>query len=234
MNVFYSPDIPLNCPFDLPEKEFHHFKVLRFERGDHLHLIDGKGSIADCEILENSKKNCLLIAKEKHAMPLKPYTLSMAVAPAKNIDRFEWFVEKAVEIGIHSITPILCKTSERNHITLERIEKIIISAMKQSLSPQKPVLNEMVSIDKFLKTVKEDNRFIAHCQESEEKKSLKQLYKGGGGVCLLIGPEGDFSPEEIVLAKENRFKEVSLGDTRLRTETAALAACHSIAFINEM
>ncbi len=234
MNVFYCPEIPLHTPFELPEEEFHHIKVLRYQAGDEILLMDGKGHLIACEISELSKKTCTIISKEiiKHLAP-KPYTLHMAVAPTKNIERFEWFVEKAVEIGIHCITPILCKTSERKHLSPERLEKIIISAMKQSLSPLKPILNEMVSFEQFLKTVKEEYRFIAHCHESDEKKSLKQLYKGKGSVCLLIGPEGDFTPEEIQLAKQSGFLETSLGESRLRTETAALAACHTIAFINE-
>ena len=233
MNVFYCPDIPLHAPFELPEEEFHHLKVLRYQVGEELLLMDGKGQLATCEITELSKRTCLLTARETRTLPPKPYTLSMAVAPTKNIDRFEWFVEKAVEIGIHRITPLLCKTSERKQISPERLEKIIISAMKQSLSPIKPVLNEMIPLDKFFKTVKEESRYMAHCHESSEKKSLKQLYKGKGSVCLLIGPEGDFTPEEIQLARQSGFLEASLGESRLRTETAALTACHTIAFINE-
>ena len=233
MNVFYSPEIPLDTPFDLPEEELQHIKVLRYQAKDKILLLDGKGTLATCEITDLTKKHCTLITQSIQKLPLRPYTLHMAVAPTKNIDRYEWYIEKAVEIGIDSITPILCKTSERKHISPDRLEKIIISAMKQSISPLKPCLNEMTTLEKFLTIVKEENRFIAHCHESREKKSLKHLYQGKGNICLLIGPEGDFTPEEIQLARQNGFLETSLGESRLRTETAALVACHNIAFINE-
>lgn len=168
---------------------------------------------------------------EKQA-PL-PYSLHMAVAPTKLNDRFEWFLEKATEIGITEITPIICDHSERKVIKPERYEKILVSAMKQSLKAYLPKLNEAIPFQKFLDvTEKETLSCIAHC-EATNKKSFKAHLKPGNSVLMLIGPEGDFSTSEIEVAIKSNFIPVSLGDSRLRTETAAVVACHSVAFVNE-
>jgi 16S rRNA (uracil1498-N3)-methyltransferase len=157
----------------------------------------------------------------------------LAVAPTKMNERFEWFLEKATEIGIHEITPIICEHSERKAIKTDRFQKIIESAMKQSLHYYLPKLNEPLPFKDFLKTQNSGQLFIAHCEETS-KKSLKSELKPNENITILIGPEGDFSVKEIQLAIENNFIPVSLGNTRLRTETAAVVACHSVAFMNEI
>jgi len=158
--------------------------------------------------------------------------LHLAVAPTKMNDRYEWFLEKATEIGIHEITPIICDRSERKAVNKERFDKILLTAMKQSNVLYLPKLNGAVSFKEFIKHKNEGLQLIAHCEETD-KKSLKSVLKKNEDVTLLIGPEGDFSIKEIALALENNYVPVSLGNTRLRTETAAVVACHSVVFVNE-
>jgi 16S rRNA (uracil1498-N3)-methyltransferase len=165
--------------------------------------------------------------------PEPKFRLHLAVAPTKMNDRFEWFLEKATEIGIQEITPIICDRSERKVINLERFEKIVLSAMKQSNEMFLPKLNDAVSFKEFIKQKNQGLQFIAHCEETD-KKSLKESLQPNENVTLLIGPEGDFSEKEIALALENNYKPVTLGNTRLRTETAAVVACHSVVFFNEV
>ena len=164
--------------------------------------------------------------------PALGYKLHMAVAPTKSIDRFEWFLEKATEIGITEITPIICEQSERKRLKKERLERIILSAMKQSLKAHKPKLNDLVSFDDFLNANPSGRRYIAHCADGP-KHSLFKEAQPSDTLLVLIGPEGDFSVKEIERALNAGFIPVTLGNTRLRTETAALAACHTIALINE-
>lgn len=236
MQLFYNPNISENSSdiiFDKDESR-HITKVLRMREGDTLKITNGTGSFFDAEISLVTPKQCVAkILKEEKVDPL-PYHLHLAVAPTKLNDRYEWFLEKATEIGISEITPIICDHSERKVIKPERYEKIIQSALKQSLKAHLPVLNEAVSLKNFIESNSSNDgiRCIAHCEE-DDKNSLKSVLKPNAKVTILIGPEGDFSSEEIELSLKAGFIPVSLGDSRLRTETAAVVACHSVAFINQ-
>ncbi len=236
MQLFYNPNISENSDeisFDKDESR-HIIKVLRKSLGDILKITNGTGTFFDAEITLATPKQCIAkILKEEKVAPL-PYHLHLAVAPTKLNDRYEWFLEKATEIGVSEITPIICDHSERKIIKSERYEKIIQSAMKQSLKAQLPILNEAVSFKDFIKSRKSEDeiRCIAHCEELD-KRSLKSVLKPNKSITILIGPEGDFSSEEIKLAINADFLPVTLGDARLRTETAAVVACHSVAFINQ-
>ena len=236
MQLFYNPNISVTTTeitFDKEESR-HIIKVLRMKEGDSFKITNGKGSFFDAEIISANPKECLVkILSEETQKPL-PYQLHLVVAPTKLNDRYEWFLEKATEIGISEITPIICDHSERKVIKTERYEKILQSAMKQSLKAYFPVLNEAISFKDFINVEKqfEDLKFIAHCEETD-KKSLKSLLLPNKRITILIGPEGDFSSEEIELAKNAGYIPVTLGESRLRTETAAIVACHSVAFINE-
>ncbi len=236
MQLFYNPNISKlekEVTFDKEESR-HLVKVLRMKEGDTFKITNGKGSFFSAEIISANPKGCLVkILSEEFQQPL-PYQLHLAVAPTKLNDRYEWFLEKATEIGISEITPIICDHSERKTIKPERYEKILQSAMKQSLKAYLPVLNEAVSYKDFINSEKnsEGLKCIAHCEETD-KKSLKSVLKQNQKITILIGPEGDFSSEEIELAKQAGFIPVTLGESRLRTETAAVVACHSVAFVNE-
>jgi|SRR5690606_861192 len=236
MHLFYNPNISNTSKeivFDKEESK-HILKVLRMKEGDVFKITNGKGSFFDAEITNANPKGCLVkILSEEIQQPL-PYQLHLAVAPTKLNDRYEWFLEKATEIGISEITPIICEHNERKIIKPERYEKILQSAMKQSLKAYLPVLNKAVPFKEFINSEKtsENLKCIAHCEETD-KKSLKSVLFPKKNVAILIGPEGDFSSEEIELAKKNGYIPVSLGESRLRTETAAVVACHSIAFVNE-
>lgn len=236
MQLFYNPNISEESSeivFDKEESR-HIVKVLRMKEGDTLKITNGTGSFFDAEIILVTPKQCVAkILKEEKLAPL-PYHLHLAVAPTKLNDRYEWFLEKATEIGVSEITPIICDHSERKTIKLERYEKILQSAMKQSLKAHLPVLNEAITFKSFIASEKltDGIRCIAHCEEGD-KTSLKSVLQPGTKTTILIGPEGDFSSEEIALALKAGFLPVSLGNSRLRTETAAVVACHSVAFINE-
>lgn len=236
MQLFYNPNISKlekEVTFDKEESR-HIVKVLRMKDGDTFKITNGKGSFFSAEIISANPKGCLVkILSEEMQQPL-PYQLHLAVAPTKLNDRFEWFLEKATEIGISEITPIICDHSERKTIKPERYEKILQSAMKQSLKAYLPVLNEAVSYKDFINSENTSKglKCIAHCEETD-KKSLKSVLKQNQKITILIGPEGDFSSEEIELAKQAGFIPVTLGESRLRTETAAVVACHSVAFVNE-
>jgi 16S rRNA (uracil1498-N3)-methyltransferase len=234
MQLFYNPTIDETTEsfsFDKEESK-HIIKVLRKKDTDILHVTNGLGLLLETEITLASDNKCTvkIIAVEK-TDPSK-FQLHLAVAPTKLNDRFEWFLEKATEIGIHEITPIICDRSERKVVNKERFDKIILTAMKQSNVLFLPKLNEATTFKEFIKHKNEGLQLIAHCEETA-KKSLKSVLKPNENVTLLIGPEGDFSEKEIALALENKFVPVSLGDTRLRTETAAIVACHSVVFVNE-
>ena len=235
MQLFYNPNISENSidiVFDKDESR-HITKVLRMREGDTLKITNGTGSFFDAEISVVTPKQCIAkILEEEKVKPL-PYHLHLAVAPTKLNDRYEWFLEKATEIGVSEITPIICDHSERKVIKPERYQKIIQSALKQSLKAHLPVLNEAVSLKNFIESTSSNDGIccIAHCEEND-KNSLKSVLKPNTKITILIGPEGDFSPEEIELALKSGFIPVSLGNTRLRTETAAVVACHSVAFIN--
>jgi 16S rRNA (uracil1498-N3)-methyltransferase len=234
MQLFYNSNIneaTENFTFDKEESK-HIIKVLRKQGGDILFVTNGLGYLFKTEIVVGSDNKCTvkIINFELAATP--KYHLHLAVAPTKMNDRFEWFLEKATEIGISEITPIICDHSERKYVKTDRFDKILQSAMKQSLHYYLPKLNEPISFKDFIKQKKEGLQFIAHCEETD-KKSLKSLVKPNENITILIGPEGDFSNKEITLAVENSYIPVTLGSTRLRTETAAIVACHSVVLINE-
>ncbi|WP_029273102.1 16S rRNA (uracil(1498)-N(3))-methyltransferase [Flavobacterium sp. KJJ] len=234
MQLFYNPDIDETTEtFSFDKEESRHIiKVLRKKDSDILHVTNGLGLLFETEITLASDNKCIVEVLSITKSPEPKFRLHLAVAPTKMNDRFEWFLEKATEIGIQEITPIFCDRSERKVINLERFEKIILAAMKQSNETFLPKLNEAISFKEFVKQKNEGLQLIAHCEETD-KKSLKEVLKPNENVTLLIGPEGDFSEKEIALALENNFKPVTLGNTRLRTETAAVVACHSVVFFNE-
>ena len=234
MQLFYNPDITEQTKqfsFDKEESK-HILKVLRKTTGDHLYITNGKGWLFTAEIAIADMKNCLVTITDKELKQKHQYNLHLVVAPTKMNDRYEWFLEKATEIGIDSITPIICEQSERKVIKTDRFEKIIQSAMKQSLHCYLPKLNLAISFKEYINQTFKGQLFIAHCEEID-KKYLKQVLKPNQDVTLLIGPEGDFSVKEIEMAISHGFIPVTLGETRLRTETAAIVACHSVAFINQ-
>ena len=232
MQIFYTPDIALRA--ELPEEEAGHcIRVLRLTEGDEILLTDGKGMFYKAAISRAHPKHCEVDILESWQQPaLWNFQLHIAVAPTKNMDRMEWFAEKATEIGIDAITCLNCRFSERKEVKPARLEKILVSAMKQSQKATLPVLTGMTDFRTFVTQPFDGRTFIAHCEEGD-KKLLKQLYQPGENALVLIGPEGDFSPEEIELALKNGFLPISLGESRLRTETAALVACHTIHVLNQ-
>ncbi|WP_299665181.1 16S rRNA (uracil(1498)-N(3))-methyltransferase [uncultured Polaribacter sp.] len=242
MQLFYNSEISTETQqitFDKIESR-HIVRVLRKKENDILKITNGKGFLFDAEILIASDKKCIatIIATVEKPKPWN-YYLHIAIAPTKNNDRVEWFLEKATEIGIDEITPIICSNSERRVVKLERFEKIIQSAMKQSLKFTLPKLNEPVKFNEFIKQDFEGTVCIAHCEPTgensgePEKKLLKSVINPSEKVTILIGPEGDFSMEEIRKALDKKLTPISLGESRLRTETAALVAVNMVSFINE-
>lgn len=231
MHVFYTPDILTNL--ELPEEEAGHcLRVLRLSIGDEIMLTDGKGSFYKAIISAATNKRCQVQILE--TIPQEPFWkghLHLAMAPTKNMDRIEWFAEKATEIGFDELSFLNCRFSERKVIKTDRVEKIVVSALKQSLKANKPVVNEMIDFRKFMETDFPGQKFIAHCYEGE-KTPLKDAIIPGEDVLVLIGPEGDFSREEVELAESKGFKAISLGKSRLRTETAALVAVHTMNLLN--
>lgn len=235
MQLFYNPTLTIDSTeihFDKNESR-HITKVLRKKQGDVLFITNGKGLLFSGIISLATDHHCTVKIEHVEKKP-KPwnYYLHIAIAPTKNMDRLEWFIEKATEIGIDEITPILCARSERKVLKTERLEKIMEGAMKQSLKFHLPKLNELQPLKTFLKASYQGQLFIAHCDETH-RKSFKSELSNNQYVTLLIGPEGDFTPEEIKLALQQKFVPVTLGESRLRTETAALVATQSVAFFNE-
>lgn len=232
MHVFYTPDIQTRP--ELPEEEAAHaVRVLRLQAGDEVTLTDGQGNFYRAEISTATPKRCLVnILETQPQAPLWQGHLHIALAPTKNMDRTEWFAEKATEIGIDELTFLNCRFSERKVIKTERIAKILVSAIKQSLKARLPQLNEMTDFNKFIARPFSGQKFIAHCYEGE-KVLLKDAVRRGEDALVLIGPEGDFSEEEVGKAIENGFIPISLGKSRLRTETAALVACHILNLQNQ-
>ena len=235
MNLFYAPDILQTLT--LPEEESQHCaKVLRMKAGERIHIIDGVGGLYEVEILEaHPKRTQVNIISEQHEYGRRPFRLHLAVAPTKNIDRFEWFVEKATEIGFDELTPLCCRYSERKVIKPERIEKILVSAAKQSLKAYVPRLNPMITAKEFIGNssflIPHSSLFIAHCYD-QPKQHLFNACQPGGDVVVMVGPEGDFSEEEVELALRNSFQAITLGESRLRTETAGVVACHLVTIAN--
>lgn len=234
MQLFYNSEISTDTKqlvFDKIESK-HIVRVLRKKENEVLKITNGKGYLFDAKISFASDKKCMadIIAVTQKEKPWN-YHLHIAIAPTKNNDRMEWFLEKATEIGIDEITPIICANSERRIVKQDRFEKIIQSAMKQSLKFTLPKLNPAVKLDAFLAQECIGNRCIAHC-EDQDKKLLKTVVKPAEKTTILIGPEGDFSKEEIQKALAKKWTAVSLGESRLRTETAALVAVNLVSFLN--
>jgi 16S rRNA (uracil1498-N3)-methyltransferase len=234
MQLFYNPTISekdTSFVFDKEESK-HIIKVLRKKVSDILFVTNGLGFMFKTEIALASDSKCTVTILSFEKEDPSKVQLHLAVAPTKMNERYEWFLEKATEIGIQEITPIICEHSERKVVKNDRFQKIIESAMKQSLHYYIPKLNEPITYKEFIKKDFKGQKFIAHCEETD-KKSLKDTLILNENITLLIGPEGDFSTKEIQLALENNYIPVSLGKTRLRTETAAVVACHSVALLNE-
>lgn len=234
MIQFFAPDIA-DSPL-LPEGESHHCcKVLRHQAGDRLEVIDGKGGIYVCRLLEPHPKHAMVEVVESRRLPLPwSFSLSIAVAPTKHLDRMEWLMEKLVEIGIDRFTPLLGERSERKELKPERLEKTAISAMKQSLKATLPRLDPMTPVKEYIASCTATQRFICYCDDSVERRLLAREVIPGADCAILIGPEGDFSPAEVSLALSHGFIPVTLGDTRLRTETAALFAASVTHTINQL
>ena len=202
-------------------------------KGDHVQLLNGKGSSFEAVIKIADSKACMLeIVKEDKSPNYRSYHLTIAIAPTKQMDRLEWFTEKAAEIGIDRIVPVICMHSERKEIKTERLEKVLISAMKQSGQKYLPEIARQLSFKELVVQPFDGDKLIAHCGTGN-KKTLKNSVTPGKKILLLIGPEGDFDPSEIKFALENGFIPVSLGDSRLRTETAGIVACHTVLLLNE-
>jgi 16S rRNA (uracil1498-N3)-methyltransferase len=236
MQLFYAPDIKEDeSQFLFDKNESRHIvKALRKKSGDIINITDGRGKHSKTLILEANEKKCSVKITQVEIVT-KPweYYLHIAIAPTKLNERTEWFLEKATEIGIDEITLILCDHAERKTVKIERFEKIIHSAAKQSLKFTFPKINTLISFDKFIETPNtNDVKLIAHC-DTGNQKPLKTLLTPSRSATILIGPEGDFSPREIKRAKEYSFQEISLGKSRLRTETAAIVACNIVSIINE-
>lgn len=231
MHIFFSTEISGDtCRLD-PEESWHCAKVLRLQAGDLVGVTDGRGHRFAARLTRVHPSACEAATESMVAVPPKGWNNHIAIAPTKSADRFEWFLEKATEIGIGTITPLLCEHSERQTLKLPRLRKVLTSAMKQSMGAWLPELEAPVSFRTFLERGQPAARYIAHCETGSEDE-LALLYPAGQDCLVLIGPEGDFSPEEVKLALERGFKPVSLGPNRLRTETAGLVACHTVELVN--
>jgi len=232
MIIFFAKEIQGDHAFLIDDEARHCSKVLRKRTGDIIAFTDGKGYFYKGQLLNVSKDKCKIAILEKNKADEKPYKLSIAISPVKNPARFEWFVEKAVEIGVDSIIPLICKRTEKKNIKTSRIQNIIISASKQSLKAKFPALNPPVSFDEFISNVDPQNTFLAHL--NEDSVYLGKIEKPEDEIVLLIGPEGDFADEEISKAIDLGIKPVTLGSSRLRTETAGVVACQIINTVYEL
>lgn len=236
LQLFYTPDIlPHNKAYVLSEEESKHaIRVLRLTEGHPIHLVDGRGGLYIGTVVDaHPKRTAIAIEDFKPSHERRPYYLHIAVAPTKSIDRIEWFLEKATEVGIDEVTPIICEHSERKEVKVERLNKVMVAAMKQSLKAYLPKFNEAVKLTDFLKgeANAESQKFIAHCADGE-KPYLMDRIETAGRYVILIGPEGDFSTSEINVASDAGYLPITLGAARLRTETAALIACLEVAVGN--
>jgi 16S rRNA (uracil1498-N3)-methyltransferase len=234
MQLFYTPDIdPSKTHYFLSEEESKHcIRVLRLVAGEEVQLIDGRGGMYVADIEDpHPKRTSLRIKSITTEFNKRNHYLHIAIAPTKNIERVEWFLEKATEIGIDEISFIICQRSERKEVKIDRLDKIITSAIKQSLKAYHPLLNSPLTFNQLMDRPFDGQKFIAHCEDGD-KASLKSDLVKYGRYLILIGPEGDFTNDEITGALHNGFKAISLGDSRLRTETAALEACFEVNFLN--
>lgn len=237
MHRFFAPDIA--TALALPEEESRHcVRVLRLVEGDEIEVIDGAGTLYRCRIAMAHAKHCAVeIVSQMACPPHWGSKIILAVAPTKNLDRIEWMAEKCTEMGIDRITPLLCRHSERKVLKTERLHKILVAAMKQSLKAQLPQLDELTPIEDFLAETTDAQRFIAYCDESlprDERKSLAQVYDPSRDAVVMIGPEGDFDPQEVEAALKVGFVPVTLGESRLRTETAAIMAVATMHTIKQV
>ncbi len=236
MQVFYAPNCQLGF-FPLHEEESKHVvRVLRMKKGDPVYVIDGNGKLFEGIIFEPHLKHCILqLTKVTDNFEKKNYRLHMAISPLKSVDRFEWFIEKAIEIGVDEITPLLCSRTEKKNVNIERLSRIVESAMKQSLKAYHPIMNDVIAFEKFIskQSILNCEKGIAYCGKGNKEFIGKAINKNSECI-LLIGPEGDFTLGEFEFALNNGFKGISLGDSRLRTETAGVIACHAISFLNAM
>lgn len=233
MQVFYLSDIILGNNFLGSEESHHCSKVLRMKQGAEALFIDGKGTMAEGEVLKTDPKKSLVNVKIIHEnYKPRPYRLHIAISPTKNNSRFEWFLEKSTEIGIDEITPLLCERSERKIVNSTRSGKIIRSAMKQSITAFEPILHDMVSFTEFITNSNCQNIYMAYCGD-DINKYLEEVAIANSESTVIIGPEGGFSPHEVEMAKSNNLDLVSLGNSRLRTETAGIVSCHTFSLINQ-
>lgn len=233
MIQFYAPDIERTLT--LPESDSQHcVRVLRMRAGDELEVIDGRGHRFRCSLVDAHSKHAAVEILERSDMPLGwTQQITVAVAPTKHLDRMEWMVEKLTEIGVNRIIPLLCRHSERKEIKVERLQKIAVSAMKQSLKAVLPQIDEMTPIRNVIPQLKGAQRFVAYCDDTVPRVSLARSYRPYGDAAVMIGPEGDFSPEEISEAIQEGWKPVTLGDNRLRIETAAIVGCDTFHILDQ-
>ena len=233
MHIFYTPELS-GKTYSLDESESKHcIRVLRLVKGDEIILVDGMGGYFTAEIVDPNPKRCtVIVIKSELNFGIRNFQVHIAIAPTKHIERIEWFLEKATEIGINRITPLLCRFSERKEIKNERLEKVMVAAMKQSLKAYLPLIDPLTKFNDFISKPFEGQKFIAHCDE-QHRDLLKKILLPNQNYLILIGPEGDFSSEEINMAIKAGFHPVSLGDSRLRTETAGVVACHTFNLLNE-
>jgi 16S rRNA (uracil1498-N3)-methyltransferase len=231
VNLFYQPLIPEGILYLDQEESRHCVKVLRKNTGDIIRVTDGKGSFYDARIEKADQQKCSFVIEKTIPEELKSHFIHIAISPTKNADPIEWFVEKAVEFGVDEITPVNCQHTERSFIKKDRLEKVAISAMKQSLKASLPRINSLTDFADVISSTKEDGKFIAYVDD-ENPDHLKDLARPFLRCLVLIGPEGDFSPEELSQALQSGFRKVSLGKSRLRTETAGMAAVHILNLVN--
>ncbi len=234
MNLFYIPQL-VEPVFKLDTEESKHLvRVLRKQAGDTIVTTDGKGMFYDCQILEANPKACVVeVIAKREGNDQRKFRVEMAVAPTKNINRYEWFLEKATEMGVDEIVPIYTFHSERREIKPDRLEKVLVAAMKQSLKSRLPKLADGIKYQRFIEQPFEGDKFIAFI-DRQVTLELAKACRPQTNTLILIGPEGDFSQEEVEAAKKQGFVPVKLGSSRLRTETAAIAACHTIHVINQL
>jgi 16S rRNA (uracil1498-N3)-methyltransferase len=231
MHLFYVKNIVSDI-HDFDKEESKHCKVLRLKNGDTVYLTDGKGNMHTAEIIDNNYLcTRVKIVETTSEYNKRKFYLHIAIAPTKSPDRFEWFVEKATEIGVDEISPIICERSEKTHLKMERLEKIVESATKQSFSAYLPRLNQPKTFNDLMAVTFSSQKFIAHCNDTD-RRELKTSCLPHKPALVLIGPEGDFSENEITLAKKNHFIPINLGNSRLRTETAGVVACTIINQLN--
>jgi 16S rRNA (uracil1498-N3)-methyltransferase len=231
MHLFYNTELNNDIIELSPQESRHCAKVLRLKPGDEVAFTDGNGMRCFAKLVSTGFGLATASVFRREIISPRPFQLHMAVAPTKNIDRYEWFIEKATECGVDEITPIVCAQSERTVVKHERLEKIMVAAMKQSQRAYLPKLNDAIKLDQFIKQDFQGQSFIAHCDQ-KEGISLKVAYTPGQSATILIGPEGDFSTQEIKQALVSGFRAISLGNNRLRTETAALVSCVEVNFLN--